>query len=260
VIDKAYYVTAPFFGVNFDINDLGIVGGLSLVVVLMMLRLNLRSYIVSLRVGFKAAFKTDEADEFYEILASRQVFVFPHLRAENQTRKVGQTERRWRRSRIRARLYLPVSKSIRNFKYGAKLMVWSLTESPRFKGSRHRKRHIRALIRRLREDPQPTANRPTTNWAANPQPYLRRIPKLISLMPSLVFGLVVWNDFQSRAGAYEYSVGRTLLGLTLNALFLALMIILGLWNVSKWFEIDFLWQHFRHRVDSGITRYHRPRR
>lgn len=84
-IDNAMTVRVPFFGVAFDVNDLGLMGGLGFVTILVLLRFSLRTEIASLRVAFKVAAREAEGDPtqleaFYDLLAMQQVLTMPHLR------------------------------------------------------------------------------------------------------------------------------------------------------------------------------------
>lgn len=194
-VQNSVNVKVPFFGVSFDINDLGLLGGLSLIVVLIMLRLSLRNYIVSLRTGFKAAFKEEQEEEFYEILASRQLFVFPNLQDSNQKHYYGRTESFWRK--------------------------------------------LKGFFIKKQEG---------VGWSVNPQRGLRLVPKIISLVPSLVYLLVLINDRQSEDLGSTVHVFRTNLALSTNIIFLILIICLGFWCNSKWFEIEALWKIFNESV------------
>jgi hypothetical protein len=83
-VENALTVRVPFFGVAFDINDLGLLGGFGFIVVLTLLRFSIRTEIVSLRLAFKAATKAAEDDRkqletFYDLLAMRQVLTLPHM-------------------------------------------------------------------------------------------------------------------------------------------------------------------------------------
>lgn len=83
-IDNAFTVRVPFFGVAFDVNDLGLLMGIGFVAILLLLRFSIRSEIISLRVSFKSA--RDRSPEalkaFYDLLAMRQVFTLPRLKDE----------------------------------------------------------------------------------------------------------------------------------------------------------------------------------
>ncbi|HEX2269518.1 MAG TPA: hypothetical protein VHH35_08290 [Pyrinomonadaceae bacterium] len=92
-VENAFTIKVPFFGFSFDVNDLGLLGGIGFIVILILLRFSLRSEIVSLRLAFKAV--RHEAKEnpkllatFYDLLAMRQVFTLPHLEDEEKQWKV----------------------------------------------------------------------------------------------------------------------------------------------------------------------------
>lgn len=87
-VENALTVRVPFFGVAFDINDLGLLGGFGFITVLTLLRFSIRTEIVSLRLAFKAATKAAKDDpnqlvNFYDLLAMRQVLTLPHMEDEN---------------------------------------------------------------------------------------------------------------------------------------------------------------------------------
>ena len=86
-IDNAMTVRVPFFGVAFDVNDLGLMGGIGFVTILMLLRFSLRTEIASLRIAFKAAVRETAGDPprleaFYDLVAMQQVLTFPQMRDE----------------------------------------------------------------------------------------------------------------------------------------------------------------------------------
>ncbi len=236
VVDNSYSIKVPFFGTSFDINDLGLIGGLSLVIVLMMSRLSLRTYIVSLRVAKKAAVQTNLVGEFYDILASRQLFVFPSLVDWSQHNFKGKTELWWDDSILKKFIHDPIKGAFRRLKGG----FWWV---------------LRKIVRA--DDPAPDLSTRTTDvtsdhWRAHPQPYLKRLPKMISLIPFFVYLLVVINDFRSFSDGMDISKSRTLMGSVSNVLCLILILAFGCWNVSKWFEIDRLWENFA-RYSSNMT-------
>lgn len=76
-VDSTYVIRVPFFGFRVDCNDLGVLGGLAFVVLLVMLRFNISREVDNLKVSFKAAVENDNLDEFYTLLAMRQVFTVP---------------------------------------------------------------------------------------------------------------------------------------------------------------------------------------
>ncbi len=86
-IDNAMTVRVPFFGVAFDVNDLGLMGGIGFVTILVLLRFSLRTEIASLRIAFKAAARETAGDRprleaFYDLVAMQQVLTFPQMRDE----------------------------------------------------------------------------------------------------------------------------------------------------------------------------------
>ena len=86
-VDNAMSIDVPFFGVAFDINDLGLLGGISFVTILVLMRFSLRTEISSLRLAFKAAAQDAQGDKrqlerFYDLLAAQQVFTLPHIGVE----------------------------------------------------------------------------------------------------------------------------------------------------------------------------------
>ncbi len=110
-IDHAMTVRVPFFGVAFDVNDLGLMGGLGFVTILVLLRFSLRTETASLRIAFKVAAREAGGDptqleSFYDLLAMQQVLTMPHMR----DRRTGWVIRRPRLLRAVPKLicFLPV--------------------------------------------------------------------------------------------------------------------------------------------------------
>lgn len=79
-IDNTYFIRAPFFGIAFDINDLGLIGGGSLIAVLVLLRFCLSSEIRNLTFSFREATQHEKLYPFYHALAMHQVFTVPSMR------------------------------------------------------------------------------------------------------------------------------------------------------------------------------------
>lgn len=85
-IESVRLVRAPFFGIAFDINDLGIIGGIGFIVILLLLRHSLSREIKSLNRSFKVAHDTGQLRHFYHVLAIRQVFTVPEMDGEKRNR------------------------------------------------------------------------------------------------------------------------------------------------------------------------------
>jgi hypothetical protein len=72
-VDTGLLVRVPFFGFALDVNDLGLVGGLALLVLLSVYQFALSRELDNLSISFREA----ESREFYLLLAMRQVFTVP---------------------------------------------------------------------------------------------------------------------------------------------------------------------------------------
>jgi hypothetical protein len=86
-VDNAFTVRVPFFGVAFDVNDLGLLVGIGFVTILLLLRFSIRSEIISLRISFKSVRAMSKEpremlERFYDLLAMRQVFTLPRLKVD----------------------------------------------------------------------------------------------------------------------------------------------------------------------------------
>src|SRR5712664_4108298 len=86
-VDNAFTVRVPFFGVAFDVNDLGLLVGIGFVTILLLLRFSIRSEIISLRISFKSVRAMSKEpremlERFYDLLAMRQVFTMPRLKVD----------------------------------------------------------------------------------------------------------------------------------------------------------------------------------
>ncbi|HEX8735972.1 MAG TPA: hypothetical protein VF721_11660 [Pyrinomonadaceae bacterium] len=290
-----YTFKVPFFGVSFDSNDLTLLGGFSLIIVLTMLRLGLRNYIVSLRIGIKAALQSEESKEFYDILASRQLFVFPYLEDENQAVSyIGKTERLWKDSKLRD-YFIALKVSIFEFKKYIKTISWKYLNS--LFALKVRKKNetfgivptvllslcfviafflgfvvgvfqfigillcliflsfvLFTILGRIYGFPEdmenevPMLSLQNSNnkgyWSVNPQPWLKRIPRLFSLIPCFVYFISFVRDYRTLPFGLAINFGRTAAGFVLCLIFLFILFGLGFWCVSKWSEIDELWQEF----------------
>lgn len=240
--DTKYTVRVPFFGIAFDINDIGILGGFSLWIILILLRLSLRHQIISLRVGFKEAFAGGHEKDFYQILAARQVFVFPYLSDPNQSAAAsfGWIELWWRESKGFT-LY-----------HGVRIkLIKPLVE--------RRKRIIADLKMKQKSQgfpytPEDAISPSTSNidsndgWHANRNVLLRLVPKLLCIVPFFVYLFQYFFDFHSRSYGYELSVTRTVVLLSLGGFFLLNLLVLGVWCMTKWNELDRLWDYYHYHI------------
>ena len=230
-VENAYLIRVPFFGVAFDINDLGAIGGLSLIVILLMLRLNLRNFIVSLRIGFKAARKARLYEDFYDILAGRQLFAFPPVEDADQTLYIGKTEAIWNDSLAKKVYEWIVSIFAASF-LRFKKILWGVFEFLLW--SDYKEHH---------SDPPP-AQQPKKGWHSNPHPVLSLVPTWICLVPAIVHAAVVTNDFRSYEVGLVVNEYRTKTGFGFSLICLVVIFGLGCWCISKWIEIDKLWRGF----------------
>lgn len=80
--DKVLFVEMPFFDIPIDVNDLGLIGGISLFIILYLLRFSQSREIKNLNISFKEAVKHNELCEFYHSLAMHQVLTVPQMEGE----------------------------------------------------------------------------------------------------------------------------------------------------------------------------------
>ncbi len=80
--DKVLFLEIPFFGIPIDVNDLGFIGGISLFIILSLLRFSQSREIKNLNLSFKEAFRHNKLCNFYHLLAMHQVFTVPHMEGE----------------------------------------------------------------------------------------------------------------------------------------------------------------------------------
>jgi hypothetical protein len=74
---NTYTIRVPFFGVTFDVNDLGLIGGVSFIVLLLLFRFSLGRELDNLILSFEEAKQVKELPVFYNLLAMRQVLTVP---------------------------------------------------------------------------------------------------------------------------------------------------------------------------------------
>ncbi|MBC8029734.1 MAG: hypothetical protein H7Z16_06450 [Pyrinomonadaceae bacterium] len=99
-IDNVRSIRAPFFGIAFDANDLGVIGGVTLILILLMMRYSLSREIKNLNVSLREAVIHDRLPGFYHAVAMRQVFTVPHMKGEKKNQ--------WLAASPRAICVLPV--------------------------------------------------------------------------------------------------------------------------------------------------------
>jgi hypothetical protein len=85
-VDSTYFIKAPFFGIVLDVNDVGFIGGIALVCILVLLRFSLSREIKNLNFTFDEAVTHNHLYEFYYELAMHQVFTIPKMRKEKRNR------------------------------------------------------------------------------------------------------------------------------------------------------------------------------
>jgi len=83
-IENSYTIRVPFFGVTFDINDLGVLGGAGLLIILFWYLIALMREIDNLRWSFKMAIARlgncgEGIQNFYHLLAMGQVLTVPRM-------------------------------------------------------------------------------------------------------------------------------------------------------------------------------------
>lgn len=83
-MESRLLIRIPILGVSLHVNDLGLVGGLTLIVLLLLTRTSLSREIKNLNYSFKKAFEEGELDEFYDSLSMRQLFTVPHMKGEKR--------------------------------------------------------------------------------------------------------------------------------------------------------------------------------
>ncbi|HEX8458708.1 MAG TPA: hypothetical protein VF656_15545 [Pyrinomonadaceae bacterium] len=87
-VENIRFLRVPFFGIAFDVNDLGLIGGFGLVTVLVLMRYSLSREIKNLNVSFRESEHHKQLCAFYHALAMRQLFTVPHMKGEKQNRKL----------------------------------------------------------------------------------------------------------------------------------------------------------------------------
>jgi hypothetical protein len=76
-VDTHYIVRVPVFGFTVDANDLGMLGGIGFVVIMVVFRFCVSREVDNIVLSFKAAARLKKSLQFYHLLAMRQVFTVP---------------------------------------------------------------------------------------------------------------------------------------------------------------------------------------
>ncbi len=87
LVENSFVIRVPFFGFSFDVNDLGLLGGVAFLVLLAVYRFCLSREVDNLRVGFEEARRLGKLREFYLLLAMRQVFTVPRTPGRSPPRR-----------------------------------------------------------------------------------------------------------------------------------------------------------------------------
>jgi len=76
-VDTHYIVRVPVFGFTVDVNDLGMLGGIGFIVIMVVFRFCVSREVDNIVLSFKAARRLGKSVQFYHLLAMRQVFTVP---------------------------------------------------------------------------------------------------------------------------------------------------------------------------------------
>jgi hypothetical protein len=77
-VDTHYIVRVPVFGFTVDANDLGMLGGIGFIVIMVVFRFCVSREVDNIVLSFKAAGRLGKSVQFYHLLAMRQVFTVPN--------------------------------------------------------------------------------------------------------------------------------------------------------------------------------------
>jgi hypothetical protein len=102
-VENVLLIRIPFFGIILDVNDLGLIGGFTFVVVLMWFRFSLWREYYNLRSSFKEAKSIQDLEFCYKSLAMSQVLTVPPSLLTHQPK-----ERPWGKV-VRILYFLPLT-------------------------------------------------------------------------------------------------------------------------------------------------------
>jgi hypothetical protein len=163
-IETSTIVRIPFFGVAFDVNYLGLFGGISFLSILLYLRFCISREVDNLRISFLEAERLHSLEPFYTLLSMRQVITVPHSR----TRRVS--------------------------------------------------------------------------------PALSLAPKLLCVIPLLLYIAIMFNDFRTEEKGNSINADHTNTLLAQEVVFVALILMVTLSVLIRWWRIDHIWLAYWVRV------------
>lgn len=122
-IEDILVIKVPFFGVSFDVNDLGLMSGIAFLIILIMFKYSLARELKNLRYVFGIAKDQDSLECFYNLMTMRQVFTVPFIKENKDLNK-------WEKL-PRLLMYLPLivylivfCYDIYSFEYGLSISKW----------------------------------------------------------------------------------------------------------------------------------------
>lgn len=75
--ERVLSITVPFFGIVFDLNDLGVFAGITFVIVLLLFRFSLLRELRNLRLVFRQVHSVEDLRLCYDMLSMQQVLTIP---------------------------------------------------------------------------------------------------------------------------------------------------------------------------------------
>jgi len=88
-LENVYLIRVPFFGVTFDINDLGIWSGIAFIIILFMFRFSLAREVKNVKYVFKIAKRFNVLETYYDLMSMYQVFTVPSSKDNDKIKFVG---------------------------------------------------------------------------------------------------------------------------------------------------------------------------
>jgi hypothetical protein len=85
-VENTFTIRVPFFGIAFDINYLGLLGGLGFVIILVLFRFTITRELDNLKLSFEEAQARTQLWQFYHLLAMRQVLTTPPMKQKKRSK------------------------------------------------------------------------------------------------------------------------------------------------------------------------------